>query len=191
MFHSKRVEYLGYVLDEEGLHTVPEKVQAIKDTPLPRNVRELRSLLGPFNYHRKFIPNLSTIVAPLNQLLQKHTKWVWSPACTRAVQEAKANLVDAIVLMHFDPTLPVVLATDASSYGIGAVLSHKCKDGLERPIAFCSRTLTQTEVNYAQLEKEALSIVNGVKKFHQYLYGKSLNDFPYRYYRPQTFNLYF
>ena len=75
------------------------------------------------------------------------------------------------VLIHFDPSLPLRRAGDASSYGVGAVISHVCLDGSERPIAFASRTLTASEQNYSQLE-EALSLIFGVHKFHQYLYGR-------------------
>ena len=73
--------------------------------------------------------------------------------------------------MHFDPTLPVRVATDASPYGMGAVLSHQLPDGSEHPVAFASRALSSTEQKYAQIDKEALAIVWGVKKLHTYLFG--------------------
>ena len=86
--------------------------------------------------------------------------------------DAKEALTSSTILAHFDPQLPIVLAGDASSYGIGAMISHAYPDGSERPIAFASCTLSQSEKNYAQLEKKALSLIFGIKKFHQYLYGR-------------------
>ena len=99
-------------------------------------------------------------------------KWSWSAKCEKAFQETKKRIASAKVLTHYDPTLPIKLATDASAYRVGVVISHTMPDGTERPIAFASRTLTASEKNYAQLEKEALSLVYGVKKFHRYLYGQ-------------------
>ena len=84
----------------------------------------------------------------------------------------KHQIATAPVLTHYDPKLPIILDTDASAYGVGAVISHKLYNGEERPIAFSSRTLSNSERNYAQVEKEALGIIHGVKKFHQYLFGK-------------------
>ncbi len=124
-------------------------------------------------YYGKLISNLATILNPLNELLRKDVSWRWSTEAEKAFQEAKEMLVSASVLAHYNLKLPLCLAADASAYGIGAVISHCYADGTERPIAFASRTLTATEKNYAQLEKEALSLVFGVRKFHQYLYGRS------------------
>ena len=81
-------------------------------------------------------------------------------------------LVSAPVLAHFDPSLPIKLTGDASAYGIGVAISHVFPNGQECPIAFASRILSTTEKNYGQIEKEALSLVYGIHKFHQYLYGR-------------------
>ena len=124
------------------------------------------------NYYGKFIPNLSSINHPLNNLLRAGQKWKWTKQCEKAFQEAKEKLSTAEVLAHYDPRVPIRLAGDASSYGIGAVLSHVFADGTERPVAYASRTLLPNEQNYAQVEKEALSLIFGVQKFHQYIYGR-------------------
>eukprot|EP00731_Ephydatia_muelleri_P006059 Em0003g307a len=121
------------------------------------------------NYYGKFIPNLATLLHPLNGLLRSGVKWQWSAQCRQAFEKAKEALQASSVLVHYDTDLPLVLAADASSYGVGAVISHRLPSGEEKPIAFASRTLTRSEENYAQLEKEALALVFGVKKFHQFL----------------------
>lgn len=112
---------------------------------------------------------------PLNNLLRQNTKWVWSAECTKSLLKVKENLISAKVLTHYDPKLDIVLATDVSAYGVGAgaVLFHIQKDGSEKLVAFASRTLLSAECNYSQIEKEALSIVFGVNKHYQYLYGRN------------------
>ena len=89
-----------------------------------------------------------------------------------AFQKAKQQLLSSNMLVHYDSTLPIVLAGDASAYGVGAVISHIMPDGKEHPIAFASRTLSSSERNYSQIEKEALSLIYGIRKFHNYLYGR-------------------
>eukprot|EP00731_Ephydatia_muelleri_P011873 Em0006g767a len=172
IFMAKSVEYLGHVVDAEGLHTTPEKLKAILEAPAPKDLNQMRSFLGLVNYYARFIPNLSTVLHPLNRLLRQDVSWEWDELCEEAFQLAKQSLASSRVLVHYDPTMPLKLAGDASEYGVGAVLSHVCPDGSERPVAFASRTLSSSERNYAQLEKEALSLIFGVRKFHQYLYGR-------------------
>ena len=147
-------------------------MEAISKAPQPRNVQELRSYLGLLHYYGKFLPSLATLLHPLNALLKAGHKWAWTQECARAFDSTKKLLAAAPVLAHYDPSLPMKMAGDASAYGIGAVISHVFPDGQERPIAFASRTLTATERNYSQIEKEALSLVYGIRKFHQYLYGR-------------------
>ena len=116
--------------------------------------------------------NLATLLHPLNCLLQHGRTWSWSKDCEEAFKRAKVELISSRVLVHYDINLPIKVAADASAYGVGAVMSHVFPDGEERPIAFASRTLSASECNYAQVEKEALALVFGVRKFHTYLYSR-------------------
>ena len=171
-FMCDAVEYLGHRVDADGLHTLSSKIKAIQDAPHPQNVQELRSFLGLLHYFGKFLPNLATLLHPLNALLKTGSKWLWSAACSDTFKAAKKLLVIAPVLTHYNPSLPLRLAADALAYRIGAVISHVFEDGSERPVAFTSRTLSPTERNYPQREKEALSLIYGIQKFYQYLYGR-------------------
>ena len=171
-FLCDSTEYLGHRIDAKGLHTTDDKVKAVQNAPVPKNVQELRSFLGLIHYYGKFLPNLSTLLHPLNTLLQTNSSWEWTQQCSEAFVGAKKLLCSAPVLAHYNPSLPLKLAGDASSYGLGAVISHVMPDGSERPVAFASRTLSSSERNYPQIEKEALSLIFGLRRFHQYVYGR-------------------
>ncbi|XP_048249134.1 uncharacterized protein K02A2.6-like [Haliotis rufescens] len=167
------VEYLGHKIDAQGLHPLDEKVKAIASAPAPRNVAELKSLLGLVQYYQRFLPNLATTLAPLHRLLRKEVTWSWGAQQKKAFNMVKGHLSSCDLLTHYDPHKKLVLGCDASPYGVGAVLSHQSDDGEEKPIAFASRSLSQAEKNYSQLDREALAIIFGTKKFHQYIYGRS------------------
>ncbi|XP_044760384.1 uncharacterized protein K02A2.6-like [Coccinella septempunctata] len=141
-FFKEQIEYLGYVIDAEGLHACQSKTIAIQNIVRPKNVSELKSALGLINYYGKFVNNLATIIAPLYSLLQKNTKWVWSEHCERAFEEIKRLVQSPEVLVPFNPELPLKLTVDASSVGIGAILSHEFPSGIEKPIAYASRSLS-------------------------------------------------
>ena len=174
-FMVPSVEFLGYRVDGEGRHPTDEKIAAIKGAPSPKNVAELPSYLGLLNYYGNFIPNLSTLLQPLHELPRKGVKWAWTEECEKAFVRSKSELVADKVLVPYDEKTKLILACDASPYGVGAVISHVMDDGEERPVAFASRTLTKSERNYSQIEKEALGIVFGVLKFHKYLYGRTFH----------------
>ena len=165
------VEYLGHHISSEGLRPTQEKIRAIVEAPAPQDVTQLRAFLGLVNYYGKFVGQLSSILAPLYQLLESKSKWVWGKAQQTAFATAKQKLTSAGVLAHFDPEQQIILSCDASPYGVGAVIAHMTPDG-EKPIAFASRSLSPAEKKYAQLDKEGLAIVFGVKKFHDYLFGR-------------------
>jgi hypothetical protein len=166
------IQYLGHIISAEGIRPCMEKIQALQEAPTPTNIQQLRSFLGAVNYYRKFIPNLSSLLTPLNEQLQKDRQWSWENRQISAFKEAKQQLTSTRVLTHYDPKKPLLLSCDASPYGVGAVISHRLQDEGERPIAFASRTLNSAEKKYSQLDKEALSIIFGIKKFQQYLQGR-------------------
>jgi len=124
-------------------------------------------------YYSKFLPNLSLTLHPLYLLFRKDVKWKRGVAQAKAFAASKDLLTSDKCLTHFDSSLKLTLACDASAYGLGSVLSHKMPDGSERPIAYSSRTLSVAERNYSQLEKEGLACIFGIKKFHNYIFGRS------------------
>ena len=143
------VEYLGHKIPAKGLQPTTQKVRAITEAPRPTNVTQLKSFLGMLNYYGKFLPNLSTHLAPLYALLQKQSCWSWGSQQDKAFKKAKSMLTSSCLLTHYDPTKPLILACDASPYGLGAVLSHQLEGG-EYPIAFALRSLAPAEKNYSQ-----------------------------------------
>ena len=167
------VTYLGHKVTSDGVHTTEEKVRAVVDAPTPQDVTQLKSYLGLLTYYHRFLPNLSTEAAPLYLLLKDGQKWEWTSSQEQVFQKTKQMLVDAPVLAHYDAQAPLVVSADASPYGVGAVLSIVDDQGRERPVAYASRSLAPAEKNYSQLEKEALAVIFGVKKFHQFVYGRS------------------
>ena len=168
----KQVDYLGHPISAEGLKPSKEKIRAISQTPAPTNLAQLRSFLGMVNYYGKFLEGLSSTLAPLYALLQKNQKWKWGQEQKDAFAKVTQELVSPKLLIHYEPQRKLLLSCDASSYGIGAVISHVMDDGSEKPIAYTSRSLSAAERNYAQIDKEGLPIVYGVKNFHHYLYGR-------------------
>lgn len=164
------VTYLGFKIDKFGIHKCPEKVKAMLGAKPPSNIHELKSFLGLVNYYRVFVPQASSILCPLNNLLQKEAKWEWTQVHDEAFNKIKRELASDIFLAHYNPQCKLVLTVDASPWGLGAVLAQLEGD-CERPIAYASRSLNSAEKQYSQIQKEATAIVFGIKRFHQYLYG--------------------
>lgn len=171
IFAASSVEFLGHKIDEQGLHKSDKHIEAIRDAPKPSTPDQLELFLGKATYYSSFIPGLSTKARPLRDMLKAET-FKWTPAGEQAYNELKNILISPQVLMPYDPKLPLILASDASKVGLGAVLSHRLSNGIECPIAYASRTMTETEQRYPQIDKEALSIVWAVNKYFTYLYAR-------------------
>ena len=171
-FFRKEITYCGHKINANGLHKTQEKIEAVINAPVPENVTQLRAFLGLVNYYSHFLPNMASVLHSLYQLLKKDKKYTWTTTAQNAFDTVKEMITSDTVLTHYNPELPLKLACDSSSYGLGAVISHVMENGEERPTAFASRTLNAAEKNYAQIQKEALSIIWGVKKFHCFLFGR-------------------
>jgi hypothetical protein len=171
-FFKDKIKYLGQVVDKQGVRMDEEGIMTIQQAPVPSCKEEVRSFMGLVSHYRRFISDVSTHCAPLNALLQKDKPWKWDQSCLEAFEDIKGALSTRDhLLVHYDPEKPLILAVDASPVGLGAVISHETKDG-ERPIEFSSCSLTSAEKNYSQIDRAAFAIIFGVRKFHQYLYGR-------------------
>jgi len=169
-FCREQLRYLGHIIDRKGIRTDPEKVSAVASWPAPTSVKKVRQFLGMASWYRRFVPNFSAVAAPITKLTGKKTKWSWGEEQEEAFQRLKEALTSAPVLACPDFTRRFVLQTDASSYGLGAVLTQHQEDG-ERVIAYASRTLNNAERNYSATELECLAVVWGIRKMRGYLEG--------------------
>lgn len=170
---KKEVKLLGFRVSKEGIHPTKEGVESLKNLPRPTNVKQLRSFLGSINFYSKFIPNLQSTCAPLNRLLQDSVKWEWTNEDENIFIALKSALSSEDTLVHYNPSLPLVMATDASEYGVGAILMHRYPNGQLRPITAASRSLDVSEQRYAPIDREGLAIMFGLAKFHMYVYGRN------------------
>jgi hypothetical protein len=170
-FSMSSITFLGHVIDGGSLKPDLRKVEAITKFPTPTCVADLQRFNGMVNQLGKFIPHLATLNAPLRDLLCKDTAWYWGPSQEKSFSEVKSALTSAPILATYDPTLPTIIASDASTVGIGAVLLQIHEDQTRRPVGFASRSLTDAEKNYAVIEKEALAITWACEKFTDYVLG--------------------
>ncbi|GBG71810.1 hypothetical protein CBR_g9219 [Chara braunii] len=170
-FAKPEVLYLGHIVNEEELRPEAKKISAIRDWPQPKSITELRSFLGLASYYRKFVRNFSFVVAPMIRLLKKGTIWLWDNDYESSMKKLKYALTHYPVLKIADPSLPFIVTTDASQYGIGAVLQQDDGKGY-RPIEFMSARLPTQKVADSTYERELYALVYALKSWKHYLLGR-------------------
>ena len=162
------VNFFGFLYDADGVHPDPDKFDAIHSLPVPTNITKLQEFLGMVMYLSPCIPGLSTLTAPLHELLKKDTDFTWNCTYDAAFQCVKDAVISDTTLWYFDPSLPMTIQVDASQVGLGAALLQN-----NISIAFSSKALTETECRYAVIEREMLAIIFGPERFRTYVYCRS------------------
>ena len=165
----KRVTFMGHELTNKGINMDPEKAKAILEMPRLTNVEEVQRLSGFVNYLSKFLPKLADSMEPIRRLTRKDVQWRWTQVEEKALQEVKKLVTEAPVPSYYDPSSELTIQCDASQRGLGAALLQS-----QKPVAYASSALTQTETRYAQIEKEMLAIVYVLETFNQFTFGRKV-----------------
>ncbi|CAC5425287.1 unnamed protein product [Mytilus coruscus] len=173
-FSKPSVKFLGQIVDASGCRVDPDKVKAIAEMAKPTDISGVRRFLGMVNQLNKFSCKVTELTEPLRELLKTHNAWHWGIAQETAFTEIKNELASSGTLGHYDPNKDTVVSADASSFGLGAVIRQKHGE-ISKPVAYASRSMTDTEQCYAQIEKEALTLTWACEKFSNYLIGKKFN----------------
>lgn len=163
------VKYFGHVFSSKGCSPDPDRIRAVTAVKSPSNKKELQSILGLFNYLRPFVPNMASLTSPLRELLKKDVTFCWLSQHQKALDNLKEIITKAPALASFDSKKPISLQCDSSKDGMGFTLMQ---DG--RPVMYGSRSLSETQKGYSQIEKEMLSIVEATKKYHHFIYGRQM-----------------
>uniref|UniRef100_A0A8C2GHW3 Gypsy retrotransposon integrase-like protein 1 n=1 Tax=Cyprinus carpio TaxID=7962 RepID=A0A8C2GHW3_CYPCA len=172
-FHQPSVQFLGYNIDSSGIRMDEGKVDAIRNWPTPTTIKELQRFLGFSNFYRRFIQNYSCITSPLTSLLRNKPKSLsWTSSATEAFATLKEAFTTAPLLVHPDPDKPFIVEVDASTTGVGAVLSQQQGNPSRlHPCAFFSRKLNPAEVNYDIGNRELLAIKLALEEWRHWLEG--------------------
>lgn len=168
---KNEVEYLGHIVERNGIRMDPKRIQAILEWPPPKEISELRSFLGLSNYYRRFIKNYAKMTAPLTNLLRKDIRYIWTKKHQESFEKQKRMLTSAPVLRLVYVTKPYRVEADDSDNALGAVLLQK-HDGNWHPVAFESRKLSDAEKNYPIYERDLLAFINALRKWIHYLLGE-------------------
>ena len=176
-FGFTQLPILGHIISGDSIKADPDKIASFHNLPIPRTGKQVESFLGMANYLREYVPLYARICAPLEKLRKVKTIGEeWTPACQRSFELIKKVLSEAPTLTQADPALPLLVATDASQHGVGAVL-YQTENGKNRFIAFASKALNPAQVNYPATRRELLAVIFAVSKFRNWLYGQKFTLF--------------
>jgi len=167
----KKVDFLGVVIEPEGIMMEKEKIEGVLEWPTPKCVKDVQKFLGLANYYRRFIEGFVMVARPLHDLVKKDKKWEWTEKEEKAFQELKERFTKELVLAAPDIEKKMRMEVNASDYVTGGVLSMECGDGLWRPVAFLSKSLNETERNYEIHDKEILAVIRGLEAWRHLLEG--------------------
>ena len=170
-FAYNEVWYLGHVVSKAGIRPDNDKIKAVSNYPVPKNVKEVKQFLGLSNYYRRFVKDYAQIAEPLHKIQRKSKQpFHWDNTCQLAFDNLKQKLITPPILAYPDFSLPFIVYSDASNTAIGGLLGQLQNDK-EVVISYWSRQLTKAERNYSTVEREALAAVSIIKEFYPYLYG--------------------
>lgn len=172
-FASDKVKYLGHIIHNNTVQPLRDNLVSIKDFPLPKNPKNVRQFLGKINFYHEYIPKSAIILEPLHQLLRKNQKFIWSADCQKSFEKIKDLLCSQPILEIFDQHLPIIIYTDASLEGVGAVLKQTQPNGKNKPVAYFSKKLNQTQKKKKAIYLECLAIKEAIKYWQYWLIGKS------------------
>ena len=168
-FHIEKVEFLGYLISEQGIEMSAAKVEDVQNWAMLRKVKDVQEFLGFANFYRRFIKAFAKLAVPLTALTKKDEPWLWTPRCQKAFTLLKNAFTSAPVLAHFDSSLQSVIETDASDYAVSAVHSQVQRNGRVHLCAFLSRKFSPAKLNYDIHDKEIVPIVLGFKEWEYLL----------------------
>ena len=172
-FARSELDFYGLHFSAAGMSIQRQKLDALLSAARPKTASEVKSLLGLANYCSRFINNLATIVKPLTALCRPKTPFLWTDEHTAALDALKEALTSQEIA-YYDNNWTTIITVDASPVGLGAILSQEDpRDPTNRRVVqYASRTLTEVESRYHQIEKEALAVVWGLEHYHLYIYGR-------------------
>ena len=175
-FGKRSINFFGLTFSDQGIGPDPEKVEALQHVSPPTNQAELRSFLGMANYSAPFIYNYATLAAPLRNLVKKNARWKWKQEHEKSFQAIKETLRKTALLNYYNPILKTEVVCNGSPVGVSAMLvKYGPKTQKPRVVTYNSRSLTEVETQYGQIERESLAIQYGCLRNEIYLLGRDFD----------------